>query len=652
MKKTSKMRLLSVLIFTFCAIGSWGQLVQVPIVRKGESQKKSNPFARTQQTVLTLPFWDDFSFNNPHHIDSVANYPYDSLWQFGHSVWVNSGLGINAPTLNVATFDGIDSVGLPYSISNAYAKGVADRLTSRPLRLDLVDPTRRDSVFIFFYYQYEGNGEAPDAGDSFSLWFKNDSSEWKMVWSIDSASDNSLFIAKKIYLTDAHYFHKNFQFRFQNYGRLSGPFDTWNLDYVYISNGKSQYAPRLSDFPDRAIASPLTSIFKQYRSLPAWHFLYNPDSIMAPPSIVVTNQRKDLQQPVNLDAKISIASRVNNVVTQSATPFYSAPAQAVFYGQPKTFLLDTIHSLAALDPKTDSIGMKLNLWISTKDNKVKLNLNQGDFDTLVYQGIDFRHNDTTQASFLLRNYYAYDDGVAEYAVTLTQPGSRLTYQFDLDYPKPDTVIGVYIYYPHVGDESNQVVKLQVIDWPYSTTIDSVSTKSTRVLWQQDLTIQRTANNKFIYVKFDSAAVVSKRFYIGWIQNTTATIGVGFDKDSDSGSKIFYSTNGTWQQNTILTGNLMIRPVFGSGKIVKQVVTGITEKVLYAYPNPNRGLFYLPGGAQQVNVIDVTGRKISFTEDNTIDQTQVSISGSPAGLYLVHYLWQGRWRSEKIMVVPQ
>jgi hypothetical protein len=652
MKKTSNMRLFFVLISLFCSIEGWAQLVQVPIVRKAEATKSNNDNKRIQQSALTLPFWDDFSFNNPHHLASSATYANDSLWQFGHSVWVNNGMGINAPTLNVATFDGLDSLGMPYNITNAYAKGVADRLTSRSLRMDLVDPTRRDSVFIFFYYQYEGNGEAPDQGDSFSLWFKNDSSEWNMVWSTDSVSDNTVFIPKKIAITDPHYFHKDFQFRFQNSGRLSGPFDTWNLDYVYISNGLSQYAPRLSDFPDRALASPLTSLFKQYQSMPVWHFLHNTDSVMTPPSIVVTNQRKDLQQPVNLDAEISIATRLNKVVTQNTFPFYSAPAQAVFFGQPKTFLLDTIHSMTGLDQKIDSIGLKINLWISTKDNKVKVSFNQGDYDTIVYNGIDFRNNDTTAANFSLRNYYAYDDGVAEYAVTLTQPGSSLTYQFDMDYPKPDTLIGAYIYFPHVGDESNQVIRLQVIDGSAISGLDSLSTKSVRILKEQFVVIQRSANNDFYYVKLDTAILVSKKFYIGWAQSTTATIGVGFDKDSNSGSKIFYSTNGIWQKNNVLKGNLMIRPVFGSGKIKASVVTGITDTNLYAYPNPNHGIFKLPGSSQNVNVVDVTGRKIPFTEESTVDYTQVTLSNVSSGLYLIHYFWQGQWHAEKIMVLPQ
>ncbi len=634
------MRIIAVLFFIFCFTGGWAQLVQVPLVKNSHQAKRSKSNARVEQlAAVQLPFWDDFSFTNG------TDYPNDSLWQFGHSVWVNNGMANNPPTIKVGTFDGIDSLGLPYNINSALAKGIADKLVSRPLRLDMVDPADRDSVFIFFYYQFEGNGERPDPGDDLSLWFKNDSSEWKQVWSIgvDSTSDNTKFIPVKLPIGDIHYFHDSFQFRFQNFGRLSGPFDTWNLDYIYVSNGKKQYDPQFGDFPDRALASPLSPFLKQYQSIPVKHFLANPDSLMVHPAITVTNQRKDQSiqanypQPVNLDAQLTVATRLNQVTSVNSVPFYSVAAKEVFYGQPTIFSLDTLHSFSSLDPRTDSIALKFNIKISTKDNVLKIGANQGDFDTLVYKGIDFRHNDTTSTSFTLRNYYAYDDGGAEYAVTLTQPGSSLAYQFDLAYSQQDTVVAVDIYFPHVSDESDQVVLLKIWNDLSKPPADSLL-----------LTVQRTENNKFIRVPLDQGILVRGKFFVGWKQNSTAVIGVGFDKNSDSGSKIFYNTSGTWVQTIDLHGNLMIRPVFGNKP--PNLTTGIEEKVVFAYPNPNRGVFYLPTSSQGVQLKDVAGREVSFIEENFIEQKQITISNASAGLYFVRYFNGTHWRTDKIMVL--
>jgi len=635
------MRIISALFFVFCSIGSWAQLVQVPILKNSHSNKKNTPNARVEQlTPMKLPFWDDFSFTNG------KDHPNDSLWQYGHSVWVNNGMAINPPTIKVGTFDGIDSLGRPYSINSAIAKGVADKLISRPLRLDLVDPLKRDLVFISFYYQYEGNGEQPDPGDELSLWFKNDSTEWKKIWSVgvDTTSDNTKFIPVKLQIGDTHYFHDNFQFRFQNFARLSGPFDTWNLDYVYVSNGEVQYTPQFGDFPDRALASPLSSFLKQYQSIPVKHFLVNPDSLMVHPSITVTNQRTDQSvqanypQPVNLDALLTVGSRLKKVTSVTTVPFYSVPAKEVFYGQPTIFSLDTIHSFNSLDLKTDSIALKFGIKISTKDNVLKIGSSQGDFDTLVYKGIDFRYNDTTSTSFVLKNYYAYDDGVAEYAVTLTQPGANLAYQFDMMYSQPDTLAAVDVYFPHVGDETDQVVLFKV--W---------SDLSSRPLDSLVLTIKRTENNNFIRVPLDQGILVKGKFFVGWKQNSTAAIGVGFDKDSDSGNKIFYNTAGTWVQSKDLHGNLMIRPVFGNKAI--GLITGVKEERIFAYPNPNRGVFYLPASSQGIQLIDVAGRRISFVEESSFDQKQITISNPSSGLYLVRYFSGSQWCSEKVVVLP-
>ena len=219
------------LLLSFCFSRSYSQLQQLSIIRPAEKTKK-NVSARTQAVIpLTLPFWDDFSFNRAKEGTPRFSHPSDSLW-FGQSVWVNSGMGINTPSYNVATFDGIDSLGMPYNINIPTAKGLADRLISRPIRLDLIAPSVRDSVFIFFYYQWKGRGEAPDPTDEFSLWFRGGTNSWTKVWAdtIKNHKD-SVFIPVKLFISDTSYFHSNFQFKFQNYARLSGPFDTWNLDY-------------------------------------------------------------------------------------------------------------------------------------------------------------------------------------------------------------------------------------------------------------------------------------------------------------------------------------------------------------------------------------------------------------------------------------
>ncbi len=121
-------------------------------------------------------------------------------------------------------------------------------------------------------------------------------------------------------------------------------------------------------------------------------------------------------------------------------------------------------------------------------------------------------------SFQLKNYYAYDDGQAEYAVTLTQPGAYVAYEFDMAYPKADTLIALDVYFPHVGDESDQDILMSVWNTLQSSQVDSL-------VWD----VQRTENNTFVRIPLDHGVLVKGKFFVGWKQNSTAAIGIGFDK---------------------------------------------------------------------------------------------------------------------------
>jgi len=65
----------------------------------------------------------------------------------------------------------------------------------------------------------------------------------------------------------------------------------------------------------------------------------------------------------------------------------------------------------------------LELSLVSGDNDA--NDTTGDYDPFRYSPIDFRHNDTTRAEFRISNYYAYDDGTAEYGIGLNQPGAQV-----------------------------------------------------------------------------------------------------------------------------------------------------------------------------------------------------------------------------------
>jgi hypothetical protein len=298
----------------------------------------------------------------------------------------------------------------------------------------------------------------------------------------------------------------------------------------------------------------------------------------------------------------------------------------------------------------DSIALNFKIWLHTDDNRNKYYSNPNkirvDYDSIVYKGIDFRVNDTIQTNFIFTNYYAYDDGEGESAVTLTNPGNYIAYQYDMMYSKPDTLVGIDIYFPHVGDETNQVIHLLVFGDQLPSNMNKLKPS---VLTQQDLVVNRTENNVFTHVTLDTAVLVDKKFYIGYRQNTAADIGVGFDKNSDSANKLFAYFGAGWEPIS-LYGNMMMRPVFGNANKVSPI-TSIEEKKITFYPNPNHGRFFLSQAAQSLQVVDVAGRVVSFDQEDTFESTQVTLRNPTPGIYLARYYNGKQWRTEKIMVLP-
>src|SRR5690606_38971621 len=105
------------------------------IPSKGKSQARTESHER-----LSLPFFDDFSTRDTAFVDT-------SRWVNSNSVNISSGFGINAPSLNVLVFNGLDSMGLPYNAVDKLLNGYTDKLISARIDLSNVVGADRDSVF-------------------------------------------------------------------------------------------------------------------------------------------------------------------------------------------------------------------------------------------------------------------------------------------------------------------------------------------------------------------------------------------------------------------------------------------------------------------------------------------------------------------------
>ena len=617
---TKNYLLLTLLLSLFCQV-SIAQFQIVPLKNSEQSKPSS-----TKKMALGLPFFDDFS--------TSTNRQNLSKWQNGGGVLINNTFTNNHPTLNIATFDGLKANGSPYDFVNALSEGSTDTLTSLPI--NLFGKTVSDSVYLSFFYRGQGLGDKPDLRDSLRLQFLTNGNIWRTVW-IDSAQTVSNQFKQAIIPIRANiYLHADFQFRFQSYGKQSGQFDVWHLDYVYLDEIKNvlksgEILRNRSDknsvtkevtaiyTRDYATRNQTTSLLKNYSAMPMWQFLAKPERELA------DSVKSDVSNLFNNDLLIypnySVTNLLNNQTIQRRDSIATFVPRKSFSSLRVKNILD-INLL-----KRDTAKAYL---------KVKFDVKSGD-------AAAFTVNDTISRFVDLHNYYAYDDGTAEQAAYLKKGFGRFAVQFINNKPDAVTAIRVNVQ-PTVTNLTGKRLTFQILG--------NDKGKIGRVI----KTISDTINvikypntpNSFVEYKIDPVAV-SDTFYVGFIQFTDdEPLAIGLDINTPEFSpKHYYNISNEWvqipkadapQANSTfvpIKGSLMIRPVMLGRTIPAKPLSNeeeIQDRDLVISPNPSSSIFkWNDNSLKNVEVYDMTGR-IIFQE--RADNQEVNLQNLRTGIYFL------------------
>jgi hypothetical protein len=644
-KAKSKKLFIFALLLSFAST-AFSQVRMFPAERQQVHSSKPDPGSNSGARIksdepLQLPFWDDFS-------KATGLYPDTTKWTDSYSVWINDGMAVNQPTIKVATFDGLDRFGIAYNPTEILVTGYADSLISKEIDLSetSLSAAERAGVYLSFFYQWQGNGEAPDRDDYLELEFKNDTSGWESIVKILPLDDfeRTVFYDTILPVSGDRFFHEHFQFRFRSFGRQSGPYDTWNVDYVYLNKSRG---PSDTSFPDRAAATQLTSMFGEYTAIPYRHFLENKTII---PMTFEVQNLKDSISSVNFGVEATFTNYSDSIATEYTTQLISEtagfgigknedgtrvgkmePLERVT-GIYDTFLPDP-DDPAQFNPAADSVDVDLKLLIVSDDQK--------DTARFRFQPIDLRINDTISRSFRLHDYYAYDDGVAEFSAGLIESGNLIAYQFELATIQPDTLVGFDIHFAPYAVTNNQTITFYIYHDD-----DGKPGKVWETIASQR--IQRKAKNEFQTIKWIPAILINEpRFYIGWKQPVSGKALVGLDIDNDTGDKIFVNTTTTWYQNQVIKGSLMIRPIFGSGEV--DTTVGTEDDLTFAvYPNPNTGSFYVDGKYDALRILGVTGSEVDYSAQHVDNRTYIELT-KPSGLYILQFVKDNVIRTQKIVI---
>jgi hypothetical protein len=619
----SEWRLLFAFLLVFAVAFTspvYAQLVGFPI---GPTQPTS-PVKNARTSAVSLPFFDDFSLVTNGRLDPA-------LWQTGGGTYVSNTITINHPTLNVVTFDGSDAAGRPYNFVTQSAQGSADTLTSQPIDLSVVSPND-SSVYLSFYVQLRGLGELPDSTDFLYLSFLNDAGVWQKVWQKEGGLPNDNFIYEKIAILGKEYLHANFQFRFQAITRLSGQFDMWHIDYVYLNKGR-----RIADqfVQDVAVRLPVSSFLKRYTAMPLKQYLVNPTAETADS---VTTDIYNLNTTFNFTTfsytlRDEISGRTFQNFQQSTSEYIKELVK-----QPKSLKPTAITGVDTSAVK--KLSLVSHFQILTTDN-----VNPS------IPGVDLRRNDSISGKTVLADYYAYDDGTAETAVYFNRSLGRTAVRYFLN--TPDFVSGVRMnIVSTLKDLTGQSMTLQV--WSNS------NGKPQSLLYQKAFKVQYPVNrNEFVEFPFDFGVAVRDTFYVGWLQIGQDGVPVGLDRNNQHENQIFINAGQEWVPYTnfkndpnlaYFQGSLLVRPIMGAKKGTP--VTSVEpEQVLdwEVYPNPTTGqVRWHTDQIRQVEVYQLNGvllkQQSVQSSENTLD-----LSGFADGLYFLRLSNEKKTVTKKILL---
>lgn len=556
----------------------------------------------TDKKTLSLPLIDDFSYHT-----RIVN---PDFWEKS-SVFVNRTYPINPPTVGVATFDGLDEFGFARDFNQINISSPSDTLLSKKINLSTYP-----SVYLMFYYQAKGLGDAPELQDELVLEFLDDALEWEQVWfSSDTILDE--FTRVVIVIDETRFLHNEFQLRFRNYATISGNFDHWHLDYVKIDEFLS--AADTSELNDVAFVYSSPSFLDRYSEMPWTHFLNNESSELKD-SIDIKIRNNDAS--INVDYQYNIF-KDNNQIFHYPSVGNTRNVSVLDYG--------VIGNFSFTDPPIDVQSAAFNSF-------------QVDSATFIVENIistassDNKLNDTLYHTQNFHSHFAYDDGTPESAYGINVDGAKLAYEFKLN--RPDSLRAVQIFFPQML-ESVDHLDFNLIIW------DKINGLPGDILYSETFSPVHTEDGKYYTYYIEHPFKIVGSFYVGWEQTTDDLLNIGFDKNNEANNYMFYNAGAGWTMSSY-TGSWMIRPLLSMNPMVSNLEDVKTD--FLAYPNPVVSELFIET-SHPPNIITIYSlqgvllRKVSLCSN----LTRINTSNFSSGVYFLELSYDTDKKYQKIIV---
>ncbi|MCO5247837.1 MAG: T9SS type A sorting domain-containing protein [Chitinophagales bacterium] len=574
-------------------------------------QHKGVPFVKARQAALGLPFADDFN--------QSGFYPDAGKWE-DRLVFVNNTFGVKPPSLGVATFDGLDENGQPYSEYNKDF-GQADKLTSLPI--DLSSYHTSDNIYLSFYWQAGGLGEKPGyMEDYIVLEFLNKEGEWVEQLRIDAPMDVNDFRQEFAFLNE-DFLYDSFQFRFVAFGNLAGATDHWNIDYVLLDKNRNPAFE--SSVADLAFVRGNTSYLKNYYQMPFRHF--TDDMLNDTISVLIKNNFSNTVDIVdNYEVKYLNTNAVLKKYEGSSIDIPKIEFKEYQYGKVG---LENVQEVS----DTTEIEFRYFFETSSENNSPAF----------------VRANNQIIEKLTFANTFAYDDGSAERTYRL------VNYDIGIIAVKfhatiPDTLRAIRVYFPDFPNFSGST-KDPLFNVAIYSAIDSLGIND-EVVYREELIDKSnfhipegTPFNGFAYYTFNPEVndgkdyiLVDGDFYIAIEQEKKNDVDIGFDLNTNHSGNMFYNVGNGWF-NSQFPGSIMINAIMGprlSGLYTTVKQNRFSNLDLKVYPNPAKDIIRLQvetDAKYSYQVFDISGKMI--LAGDMLHSENVDVSSLNAGVYFIY-----------------
>ena len=572
---------------------------------------------------LTLPFFDDFA--SPTF--AAEEGPAELVRWSDASARRTMTYAIDAPTIGTATLDGLRSNGFPYAF-NPEATGWADTLTSESI--NLAGRTPEDNIYLTFFYQGGGRGNAPDENDSLVVEFLapdgGDEFGWTQVWSAIGAEMDTFALAA-VHVDQLIHLQDGFRFRFRNHGALAGNVDLWHIDYVLLDDNLN---PDNLGFFEVAYVDPRHTLTEPYSIMPWSHFLSEPATFMR--DSVQTRQRNmSAFQADNVTCGLKVRNAVTGATEDFLNPFsntFVAPFEVFetpYYVQMGANGVPA-SGFAFSDPGNDTAAT------------FEVSLYEDAIGILEQERVGVPDNDSIVFVQAFRNEYAYDDGTAEKAYGLTTGGGKLAVRYDLAIP--DTLYGLAIHFtPYYDQQTNLNFFLRA--WADDDGMPGEELGE-NYLFHQPAYFTDGAD-VFAYYEYDDPIPVEGTVHVGMVQEADFSLNVGLDKNTDYNfTRLHYQLGlgAEWTLSTI-EGSVMVRPVLQAG--VDQVFVAVEDlretAAVKVWPNPAQDRLSVQWfGVDRPlrwSVMDISGRTLEAgLWPAGVDRMDMPVADLPRGMALL------------------